>query len=538
MAAKRNPRTVTSNKSTHVDGDGAPHDSVKTPARLALDDAFLNHEYLRRSLTENLTAGRIESDKVSERVDKAFANLSLSRPAENDRSSVNHVGPDASTLDALKAVVNRRVEAIRKSDAAPTISVRERNTIVKWDKTPKSDDHPSSARSGSLKPDGLLSLINVGQSGPVFASAPSVNAMLEAERQAQKVLDEVVGNDNGEKAQRKQDEDRAAGYMSADELVAQNVNVQMKSVTAPEDRLTYGLIPNGANADDVQSSLLETFELRPGASDVTAYHDFHTLRIAFEHVWTRLFDGDLEKLGKQLYREYVGLKDFLGYDPAGDRPISSLEDLKWLINEIRSLSDFAQDAIPPQLTNGQAGGDPASSPKGASDVTSDVARGAVAVLTGGLSAVAEAAINEISRLGSKPIKHWDDLDGQALERGDRITATFAYNVGNAGSIELALQSDVGTHWKGFTLQIWDQPSGKFVNFASVTNANKDIKAVNGQQYYVQSTFVPSSLMPTGAIEFSSEQSPGFNLGRYILINLAEGDKLRDGARITFYWQDN
>src|SRR5829696_3036959 len=136
MAAKRNPRTVTSNKSTHVDGDGAPHDSVKTPARLALDDAFLNHEYLRRSLTENLTAGRIESDKVSERVDKAFANLSLSRPAENDRSSVNHVGPDASTLDALKAVVNRRVEAIRKSDAAPTISVRERNTIVKWDKTP------------------------------------------------------------------------------------------------------------------------------------------------------------------------------------------------------------------------------------------------------------------------------------------------------------------------------------------------------------------------------------------------------------------
>src|SRR5262249_45331509 len=103
---------------------------------------------------------------------------------------------------------------------------------------------------------------------------------------------------------------------------------------------------------------------------------------------------------------------------------------------------------------------------------------------------------------------------------------------------LALQSDVGTHWKGIALQIWDQQSGRFVNFASVTNANKNIVAVNGQPFYLEFTVVPSSLMPGGAIEFVSEETPGLNLGRYVLSDLAEGDKLRDGARITFYWQDN
>jgi hypothetical protein len=36
---------------------------------------------------------------------------------------VNHVSPNASTFDALKAVVDRRVEAMRKSDPAPRISV-------------------------------------------------------------------------------------------------------------------------------------------------------------------------------------------------------------------------------------------------------------------------------------------------------------------------------------------------------------------------------------------------------------------------------
>ena len=71
-------------------------------------------------------------------------------------------------------------------------------------------------------------------------------------------------------------------------------------------------IPNTADDDAVQSRILETFELRPGASDVTSYHDFHTLQIAFQHVWTRIFDGELESLGRELYREYVKLKDFSG----------------------------------------------------------------------------------------------------------------------------------------------------------------------------------------------------------------------------------
>ena len=66
--------------------------------------------------------------------------------------------------------------------------------------------------------------------------------------------------------------------------------------------------------DATQSRILQTFELRPGASDVTSYHDFHTLQIAFPHVWTRLFDGELEALGRELYREYVKLKDFGGVD--------------------------------------------------------------------------------------------------------------------------------------------------------------------------------------------------------------------------------
>jgi hypothetical protein len=534
MAVRRDPKTVGSRRSRHGDGADAAHDIVRTPDRLALDDVFLNHDALRRGLTDNLNARRIERDRADERVKKAFEEISLSKPTKNDRSPLNHVKPDASTLDAVTAVVHRRVDAIRKSDAASVVSVRAGSKLVKWDKAGKSKDRPA----GSLKLKALLDLVNVRQSGPLFASAPAQAARYEAEGEAQKVIDDVVANGTGDAPQRKPGADRTAGDLSADKLVAQSVNVQMKSATAPEDRLTYGLIPNGANADKTQAHLLQTFELRPGASDVTSYHDFNTLRIAFEHVWTRLLDGELEQLGRELYREYVGLKDFLGYDPNTDRPITSLDDLKWLINEIHSLSDFAQEAIPPQLTNSQAGGDSSGTQKGASDVTTGVAQVVGAVLTGGLTSIMEAAINAFADIGKMPIKHWADLNGQKLELGDRITATFDYNAASAGSIELALQTDVGTHWKGFWFQFWDQSSGQYVNFAAVANGNKETRAVNGRDYYWSSIPVPANLVPTGVITFKSEASPGNNVGRYVLSNLAEGNKLSVGARITFYWQDN
>ena len=65
----------------------------------------------------------------------------------------------------------------------------------------------------------------------------------------------------------------------------------------------------------------------------------------------------------------------------------------------------------------------------------------------------------------------------------------------------------------------------------------DVQNVNGQPYRFKSTTVPASMVPTGAITFKAEASPGNNTGRYVVSNLAEGDKLRGGMRITFYWQD-
>lgn len=54
-------------------------------------------------------------------------------------------------------------------------------------------------------------------------------------------------------------------------------------------------------------------EVSTGAADAVAYHDFYSLRIAFEDVWSELLDNNISQLGQQLYAMWDALMDT---DPA------------------------------------------------------------------------------------------------------------------------------------------------------------------------------------------------------------------------------
>src|SRR5205085_9739148 len=98
--------------------------------------------------------------------------------------------------------------------------------------------------------------------------------------------------------------------------------------------------------------------------------------------WTRIFDGQLESLGRDLYREYVKLKDFSGSgDP--DLRVSTVDDLRRLMDEVKKLSRIVQEDIPDDLRRN--GGDPTTSGTEGSDDLNRGVKAGVAVLTGGAS---------------------------------------------------------------------------------------------------------------------------------------------------------
>jgi len=62
------------------------------------------------------------------------------------------------------------------------------------------------------------------------------------------------------------------------------------------------------------NALLPSVRLGAGPADVAAFHDFHHLQIAFPHIWTEAFSGQLKENIEALYTLYIELHDEYGIE--------------------------------------------------------------------------------------------------------------------------------------------------------------------------------------------------------------------------------
>ncbi len=532
-------------------GDDGYRSEVKTPARLALDSAFRAQTDLRLGIVENLRRARAENDSRDARVARAFENFDPSVPARNEPEPRNHVAANEAPFGAIDQAIRDRIETLRDTTPRPGITLRAHSTLIDWE----NGDEPT---SGTIELGKLVDLVDNRDVATLTLPAEPALTAAEAERKAQALLDGLPDAD----------EDRHDGHRAADahgavdpekvsDFVEKAVVEQMGPATAPESRLEYGLIPNGADSNSAQAHLLDTFELRPGPTDVTSYHDFSTLQIAFENVWTKIFDGELEALGREIYREYVGLVDFLGYDPdTADRPISSLDDLTWLIGEIRRLSQLAQNALPPG-GGGTVGTN--NIPKPDHDLGTDVGnaidqnfpggRVGAAVATLGISELVLLFLREAGNFGKKPALAWDDLvHGRKLAGGDRIAATIDRNAVALGQVELVLKTSARSHKKAVVFQVLDKGSQKFINILDDQGHYKGVynydtatlqvlnDANNQPEFYEDMARLDTSALPTGLLQFVTEETSTIGQGRYVLGDL--DIIIPDGGRLTLYWTDS
>jgi hypothetical protein len=367
----------------------------------------------------------------------------------------------------------------------------------------------------------LLNLMYRKTSAASVVAAPSFPAC-RAESEAEELV-AAVENGAATGASAVVEGEVSPGDRAAAELVSDSVNVQMATATSPETRLQYGsmpTIPNSAGADETQGQLLQTFQLRPGASDVTSYHDFHTLQIAFQHVWTRIFDGELETLGRELYREYVKLKDFSGSTEA-DRPVSTLDDLRRLMDEVRKLSQIVADEIPRDLRGGGSGSTEA---KGSDDLSDEVKTG-LGIATGGVSWLVEAVINAVTSAGKKPLITWDSFPGPLPGRFDLIE--YSLGSGPKGIATVDLETDPGARFREIGWEYYDEKTGRIQVMAKITNDGKGNRML-----------IPTPLLDHSLFEFTSNDNPGTPgwppTGRYVLADLTA--KLGDGSHVTFTWK--
>jgi hypothetical protein len=550
MARGNPPRNARARNATRGNGAAEPRPrpviddkprAAKSPIRSGVDTLFDTDQGVRDALSTRLKERSDISHAHKARAEAAFANFSPSRLSAEERARPEYFAPGDDLHTAHEKVFTEGAAAMRASGVSRSMTLR-LNDSLKGLITENAAGGDSLAGTIPLK-DLVEYMTGRPTSVPALISNPTLNAckaQVEAERRMAAIEGGAAPNGGGGGGGGGPD-GNGAGDADAAELVKNKVNVQMDTVTSPESQLRYA-VPSRSDQSELQKGI-QTFELRAGASDVTSYHDFSTLQIAFQSVWTEIFHGKLSQLGQELYHEYVKLKEFAGVD-AADRQIDTLDDLKALMDEVKSLSNITQDAIPwqPRGGGGNGGGD------GVAVSSTSVGDFAKAVLDPASIVVgaigdktveaivdpAGAAIDVISSiLADKQKITWDNFPGPlpGLPNGQNmITPIFDENAVADGEIEIVLSASTGAPWKGLGLWEFDA-AGNLQTVWKISNDPRDTDVWDTTQVGRLPLYTPQ--IQYGILEFDSETYFGVHHGYFLLSDLPQ--KIKNRTRVTFAW---
>ena len=157
-----------------------------------------------------------------------------------------------------------------------------------------------------------------------------------------------------------------------------------------------------------------------------------------------------------------------------------------------------------------------------------------AVLTGGISWLADEAAQLIGRLSQKPVLTWDELDGRQLPGGYHLNVGFSA-ASIPGAVEFALVTDKNSYKKQVAFQAFDPATNRFNNLYYANDFQPDKSPGAPQHQTASATITDVKQIPGGCFEFDSQDGVGGLPGRYLLTQL--GEKLTAGTRVTFTWLD-
>jgi len=335
-----------------VSDGGASRDALER----GISTIFRQDSAIKDAFIRNLGNRAADSQARVDRAKTALADFNPSRYSPDERARPSYLAPGDDLTTAMGTLFDRSVEKLHESSRNRSLRL-ELNDELKALMSAGPGDFDKLIGTVDFGPfiDYLKQRIGAGflhDSDSVYRECA---AEVEADRKLAEI-EEMVSSDNVGSGKACATHAYSDTTDSSQErpasLVDHHVKLQMRTATSPESQLLFS-VPTHADQESAKKAL-ETFELRDGPSDTTSYHDFSTLQIAFENVWTEVFDGQIQSLGEELYHEYVKLKVLTGTDTGPDRPITTIDDLRRLIDEIRELSRIVHDATPPDLKSGKS----------------------------------------------------------------------------------------------------------------------------------------------------------------------------------------
>lgn len=238
-----------------------------------------------------LNAGRSELRKtVDKRVEEDFATLSLSAVSATVHASSNYWKPGQNLVEKQAHNADQRLAALATRPFGKRMILRftevELRALGLWREGPINGNVPADIVDGAFA-----------------ASSSAERRMLHACRAefTEADLDDpppaIVPTTSPETSP------------TGEAVIGALINQQLATSTSPEAALRYERVIDPATKNAKVCETVGQLSLCGGPADVTSYHDFPALQIAFEHVWTEIFDRGLVGAGKTLYSEVVKLAE-------------------------------------------------------------------------------------------------------------------------------------------------------------------------------------------------------------------------------------
>ncbi len=312
-------------------------------ASAVIDAAFQENDKLRGVLSAHLasrTKDRIASALTAK---KAFEQFRPSRFSQRERAPGRYLQPGEDLPTAMTSIAKDGVDRRRKSAKPRGMRIRPTSDTPDFLKTADGTGVAAAVPAATL----LQLLADRLPVAPTARPDPALTAC-RAKSEIDQRFGQIEGTTNGIPAvaadvgSSKADGAALADPVDTKSFVASHVHDLLANVPSPEEPPILKQPVAGGDSQAKQS--IQNFELRSGASDVTSYHDFNSLQIAFDHVWSELVDKRLGQTGQDLYDAYVDLLQFVGnpVDPTGqpieaEKTITSIDDITTLIQDASML---------------------------------------------------------------------------------------------------------------------------------------------------------------------------------------------------------
>lgn len=323
---------------------GVPVRTTRSDVTRQLSTTVSLRTGVRTALATQLREKAKPAIDLKKKADQAFTRFTLSSVPDALRKQPTYLNPGEDLRSKQTQLVGQSLKSIPEADRSAGVIRKLRLALPR----PKAEalglkEGPDGSVQGEVS---IQRVMRAVSPGPASGSLEFRNALLgtcraerEAERLIREALDRCGGTGTGgtEVPGAPSVEPDPDGEPAA--FVREYVDRQMRHVTPPEVELAYGVERNG----EITATIT-----RPGPADVTAYHDFHELQIALEHIWAEAFDASLVDLVQTAYAEVVRYANQVSGVPESvvksiNEPVRTVDDMRRLYSEIRRLQTIIED---------------------------------------------------------------------------------------------------------------------------------------------------------------------------------------------------